>query len=154
MYKKLFFALLTIFQLTALVNTLQAQSDKTLITNTIQQFFDGMRQCDSSMIHAVLAEDVRFLTVVEQKGAIMLPEVKAEDFLQSISRSRDEVLDERIESYEIKIDDRLASVWTPYKFYMGDAFSHCGVNAFQLYKSYQGWKILQITDTRRVDRCP
>lgn len=154
MYKKLFFALLTIFQLTVTVDTLQAQSDKTLITNTIQQFFDGMRQGDSSMIHEVLAEDVRFLTIVEQKGAVMLPEVKAEDFLQTISRPRDEVLDERIESYEIKIDNRLASAWTPYKFYLGDAFSHCGVNAFQLYKTYQGWKILQVTDTRRVDRCP
>jgi len=154
MYKKLFFALLTIFQLTVPIDTLQAQSDKTLITNTIQQFFEGMRQGDSSMIHEVLAEDVRFLTVVEQKGAVMLPEVKVEDFLKTISRPRDEVLDERIESYEIKIDDRLASVWTPYKFYLGDAFSHCGVNAFQLYKSYRGWKILQITDTRRVERCP
>jgi hypothetical protein len=154
MYKKLFNTLLAIFLLTFPIHVLKAQSDKTLIMNTIHQFFDGMRQNDPGKIREVLAKDVRFLTVIEQKGAVMLPEVKAEDFLQTVSLPRSNVLDERLESYEIKVDDRLTSVWTTYQFYLGDVFSHCGVNAFQLYKSYQGWKILQITDTRRVERCP
>ncbi|HFA51249.1 MAG TPA: hypothetical protein ENJ95_19730 [Bacteroidetes bacterium] len=31
--------------------------------------------------------------------------------------------------------------------------SHCGVNAFHLFKSREGWKITQVTDTRRRNNC-
>jgi hypothetical protein len=40
-----------------------------------------------------------------------------------------------------------------YTFYVGDQMSHCGVNAFQLMKTTEGWKIIGITDTRRKDNC-
>ncbi|RYZ94279.1 MAG: hypothetical protein EOP47_28140, partial [Sphingobacteriaceae bacterium] len=60
----------------------------------------------------------------------------------------------RITWGDIKIDGELASVWTPYKFYLGDKFSHCGINFFQLMKMATGWKVIYIVDTRRKDNCP
>jgi len=54
---------------------------------------------------------------------------------------------------KILIDSQLASVWTDYKFYIGDKFSHCGVNSFQLVKLNDGWKIVYIIDTRRKEGC-
>ena len=55
-----------------------------------------------------------------------------------------------IDTFEtIKIDGALASVWTPYKFYSGATFSHCGANSFQLVKIDGAWKIQYIIDTRR-----
>jgi hypothetical protein len=53
----------------------------------------------------------------------------------------------------VLIDGNLASVWTDYKFYIGEKFSHCGVNSFQLFKGDDGWKIIYIIDTRRKDNC-
>jgi hypothetical protein len=47
----------------------------------------------------------------------------------------------------------MASVWAPYKFYLGDKFSHCGVDVFQLMKTGDGWKIIYIVDTRRKGDC-
>jgi hypothetical protein len=47
----------------------------------------------------------------------------------------------------------MATAWTPYKFYLDKTFSHCGVNAFQLFKSENGWKIISILDTRRKEPC-
>ncbi len=47
------------------------------------------------------------------------------------------------------VDDGLAVAWTPYRFYAGDQFSHCGTNAFTLALDGQGWRIVQIVDTRR-----
>jgi hypothetical protein len=38
-------------------------------------------------------------------------------------------------------------------FYLDDAFSHCGVNAFQFVRGQDGWLVTQITDTRRTDAC-
>ena len=42
---------------------------------------------------------------------------------------------------------------TPYKFYVGEKFSHCGVNSFQLVKIRGEWKIQYIIDTRRRQNC-
>ncbi|MBK8504491.1 MAG: nuclear transport factor 2 family protein [Saprospiraceae bacterium] len=39
-------------------------------------------------------------------------------------------------------------------FYHNRALQHCGVDAFQFYKSTSGWKIVQISDTRRNDCSP
>jgi len=64
------------------------------------------------------------------------------------------VWDERIMSYEIKVDADMATAWTEYAFYAGEKFSHCGVNAFQFFKDDEkGWLITQIIDTRRKENC-
>ncbi len=53
----------------------------------------------------------------------------------------------------IRIDADLAVVWTPYKFFVGKKFSHCGVNSFQLIKLNGNWKIQYLIDTRRKEGC-
>jgi hypothetical protein len=40
-----------------------------------------------------------------------------------------------------------------YVFYVGDRFSHCGVDSFQLVRISAGWRIIQIADTRRKEGC-
>ena len=61
--------------------------------------------------------------------------------------------DEKIWSYDIRIDGLLATAWTDYTFYLGEKLLHCGVNAFQLFKSDEGWKVIHITDTRSREGC-
>ncbi|MDP5138985.1 MAG: hypothetical protein NWP83_00775, partial [Spirosomaceae bacterium] len=62
-------------------------------------------------------------------------------------------LDERLSGYDIKIDGDMATVWTPYSFFVNNNVSHCGVNAFTLIRQNDSWKILSITDTRRKTDC-
>ena len=66
--------------------------------------------------------------------------------------------DERLGEVEVRADGDLATAWMPYRFYAGDQFSHCGVNAMQLVRdgesgSGAGWRIVQIIDTRRTEGC-
>lgn len=129
------------------------QSEKDEVSETIQQLFDGMRKGDSTMVREVMAPEARLLTVVEKEGKVSLHETSVEKFIQAIGSPHEEIWDERITAYEINIDDRLATAWIPYQFYLGKNFSHCGVNAFQLYKSQEGWKIMEIADTRRKADC-
>jgi hypothetical protein len=76
------------------------------------------------------------------------------DFVKRIANTpAGTVLDERILAYQIQVDGSMASAWTPYKFYVNDTFSHCGVNSFQLVKLAEGWKIVYIIDTRRKEPC-
>ena len=55
---------------------------------------------------------------------------------------------------KIQIDGNMAQAWAPYAFYVGKKFSHCGVDAFQLFKSTDGvWRIFHLADTRQKDGC-
>ncbi len=129
-------------------------SDEQLIEVTIQEFFDGMRAGDSSRIAAVMTKDVFFQTTFTNKSGEPQREIgSAEDFLKAVGTPHDEVWDEKIWSYDIKVDDNLASAWTEYSFYLDQKFSHCGVNTFQLFKSKKGWKITSIVDSRRRRTC-
>jgi hypothetical protein len=154
MYKKQFYVLITFLLIASAFHEAAAQKDQQQVIDAIDQFFQGMREGDSTKVSEVLSPKATLLTVVENEGKVMLPQVSVERFLTAVASPHDAVWDERIDSYDVDIDDRLASVWTPYEFYLGPEFSHCGVNAFQLYKTYKGWKIISITDTRRTDNCP
>ncbi|MEM6842438.1 MAG: nuclear transport factor 2 family protein [Bacteroidota bacterium] len=131
-----------------------AQSEEDSVKNTIEKLFEGMRTADSSMVHSVFASEARLLTIVEQNDNISLREAPLSRFLQTVGTPHDKVWDEQILDYQIQVDGAMAVAWTPYRFYRGTTFSHCGVNAFQLYQSSEGWKIIQITDTRRTEDCP
>ena len=48
----------------------------------------------------------------------------------------------------IQIDNKMASVWTLFKFYAGERFSHCGVNVFKLFKGKDEWKIFHLVDSK------
>jgi hypothetical protein len=47
----------------------------------------------------------------------------------------------------------LAQAWCDYAFYVDKSYSHCGVDAFQLFKGKDGWKIFHLADTRRKTGC-
>jgi hypothetical protein len=141
--------------LTFCSTTCLAQSDEAAVKQTISRFFDGMRTADSNLIKATLAPTVVFQTIIQKKdGSTSVETEKIQAFITTITKPHPQVYDERITFDMIKIDAALATVWAPYKFYVGDTFSHCGVDAFQLVKLAGEWKIQYIIDTRRKDACP
>ena len=75
-------------------------------------------------------------------------------FIKAVGTPHNEKWDEQIYNVKISVDLPMAIVWAPYKFYLGEKFSHCGVNVFTLVETKAGWKIRGITDTRRKEPCP
>jgi hypothetical protein len=134
--------------------TARQDPGETGVKAAIEQLFTGMRQADSSLVKQVLAPEARLLTVDAGSGQAVVKSTPIAGFVKAIGTKRPQVLDERLLRYEIRIDGPLATAWTPYKFYLGEQFSHCGVNCFQLYLGAHGWQIIQITDTRRKEPCP
>jgi len=113
-----------------------------------------MREGDRSKVHSVMRDDARLIK--GYTGENTLPVVTEDDFhafLAAVGSKHEVTRDERVLSYEIKIDDDPVQVWTTYVFYAGTQFSHCGVDAFQLVRDASGWKILNFTDTRRTKNC-
>ncbi len=128
--------------------------DAKAVAAAVVRFFDGMRASDSTMARSVLAPNARLFSVGAGKDGTVLPrETPMNAFIKSIGQKHPQVLDERIWDVDVNIDGDLATLWCQYAFYVGDTFSHCGVDAFQLYRSPQGWKIFSITDTRRKEGC-
>ncbi|MEL6390903.1 MAG: nuclear transport factor 2 family protein, partial [Bacteroidota bacterium] len=124
------------------------------IKSTITTMFDGMRAADSTMIQPLFLEGASLYTVYQdQQGKILKRKTDAMDFASAAGQPHDAMWDERIWSYDIKVDWPLASVWTEYTFYLGDRLSHCGVNVFELINNKSRWMISSITDTRRTTGC-
>lgn len=129
-------------------------SEDVAIKKIIDQFFDGMRAGDSTLVRKTLHPSIRFQTCYfNQAGISNIAQDDVNEFLVAVGTPHEDKWDERITSITIRVDANLAQVWTDYAFFLNDQFSHCGVNAFQLFKDQTGWKIIQITDTRRKENC-
>ncbi len=154
--KGIWAVLLTITVATAAqAQDIKAESKK--VKAVIKQLFDGMRQGKPDMVAGAFHKDATLQTCYTNRktGKPVLRNIGSyTKFVESIKKKKPEdKYDERISKYVVQIDDNLASVWTPYEFYLNGKFSHCGVNNFQLFKSEEGWKIVSILDTRRRKKC-
>ena len=136
-------------------HSVNAQSeDKEAVKKTIKMLFDGMRASDSSMVAAAFSKDAVMNTVGQNdQGETAVQSGNLQAFLNAIGSPKEKVWDEKIKGYDIKIDGDLATAWTPYEFWVGEDFSHCGVNSFQLVRMGEDWKIVYIIDTRRREGC-
>ena len=148
-YRKLLFVFLTLITVNAF-----AQADDAAIRQVVNQLFTGMKQSDSALIRAAFTEAPVLQTIVRNReGKTVIVTEPLDSFLTGIMQKHTDVYDERIVFDVIKIDGELAMVWAPYKFYLGDRFSHCGVDSFQLVKINGAWKIQYLIDTRRRQNC-
>ena len=131
-----------------------AQNETDAVKATVNRLFDGMRKGDSALLMQAFAPGAILQSVGRtREGATVVRTDSVAAFARQIGTPHTEVYDERIEFGAIHIDGNMASVWTPYKFYLGDKFSHCGVNSFQLVKLNGAWKIQYLIDTRRREGC-
>lgn len=145
---------MTVIFAAAIVAAYCQKTETTAVKQTINALFDAMRKGDTTSMRAVFSRDMILQSISTNKdGKAMLSTDKADDFLRAVGTPHASIYDERITFGDIKIDGDLASVWAPYKFYLGDKFSHCGVDVFQLMKTVEGWKVIYIVDTRRKDNC-
>lgn len=147
--KNLFLAIILMFAIPAF-----GQQDKVEILKPIKALFDGMRAADSVAVKSCFVEGASMhSTFTDKDGKKQLREGNLDKFASAVGTPHDEVWDEQIFSYRVEQDGTLATVWTDFTFYLGDQLSHCGVNAFHVVDTEEGWKILSITDTRRKTDC-
>ncbi|SHF09027.1 nuclear transport factor 2 family protein [Flavisolibacter ginsengisoli] len=133
----------------------KAQDDEIVaIKQTINNLFEGMRKSDTSLLRSAFSEGAIMQTVNKnQDGIVTIQTEPLDSFIHLIARPHSVIYDERITFDVIKVDNELAIAWTPYKFYLGEKFSHCGVDSYQLVKIKGVWKIQYLIDTRRKEKC-
>ena len=129
-------------------------ADSTAVLAVVQRVFDAMRSRDSASLRTAFAADARMMTPGMRNGAPAVSVEPVDGFIRAVGQPSDSTWDERLYNIELRIDGNLATVWTEYDFYLGSSFLHCGVDAFQLARFAEGWKIVNLADTRQRENCP
>ena len=124
--------------------------EKEKLQSVVKTFFEGFHNKDSLLIASVTDSKFYLNSTSFKEDNGVLRNINGDNFVSAIvSRPDSPVWKEKLLSFNIKIDGPLANVWVDYEFWMDDKLSHCGVNSIHLLKRKSGWKIFNITDSRR-----
>ena len=128
-------------------------AERAAVLATVQGLFDAMRAGDSARVRAAFHPSARLASTLVRNGQAELNVDSVAAFARAVGTPHPEVWDERLGATTVHVDGPLAAVWAEYSFYAGPKFSHCGVDAFQLLKTPQGWRIFALADTRQRTGC-
>lgn len=130
-----------------------AQSDeRDAVRAAVDRLFQGMAEADSAMARSAFADGARFASVTVEEGVATFQYQNVDGWLAAVAGS-ERRWEERIHDVEIRVDDDTASVWAPYTFLLDGEVHHCGVDSMELLRTPEGWKITQLSDTRRTEGC-
>ncbi len=116
----------------------------------VEDFFKAFHAKDTLLLRTFIHKTAIFQTVVDSPKIKELVNESVSDLMTSIASIADNVaFEEKILDYEVKIDGKLAHVWTTYEFYFQGKLSHIGANSFTLYNDNGNWQIIHLIDTRR-----
>jgi len=117
----------------------------------INRMFAGMAAKDGAAILAQSRPEGR-LTGVSDAGT---KGYSWGDFAAQFKPGDGPALEERlVGAPAIEIDGNIAMVWSSYIFLVDGKLSHCGIDHFDLVRDAGGWKVLNITWTKRTTNCP
>ncbi len=124
---------------------------------------------------AVLAVvDALFAAMLARDGAAVTPLVEPQGIVTSVSTAPDgsrrvtvapwadfaaglarapAPIRERLFSPEVRVHGDIAMVWSRYDLWIGDTFSHCGTDLFDLVRRDGQWRMLNVTYTRERTGC-
>jgi hypothetical protein len=128
-------------------------ADEAAVLEVVTTLFDGMREKDEAKLRSVFHPDARLHSAGQDAaGTPATRESPIDGFIQNVLGSEAH-LDEVTFDEAVEVSGNLAMAWTPYNLFVNDAFQHCGVDAFLMTRSPEGWKILQLADTRTREGC-
>lgn len=131
---------------------ISAQTPEDEVRAVVDALFDAMRAKDEATLRSLFLPEARLFNTSIRDGAPTIRFRPIAEFIEAVVTSP-EYLDERIWDVEVRADGTLAAVWNRYNFYRGDVLDHCGVDAFQLFRSSDGWKIFHVADTLVREGC-
>lgn len=126
--------------LAALAPSVHAQGtpEREAVLKTMQVFFDTMTARDVEGARKILVPQGRFNTVRARDGHVT--SLSNEEYLAQLQALK-QTYRERIWNVEVRVHGPIATVWAPYDFWVDGKYSHCGVDAFDLIRTEEGWKV-------------
>jgi len=131
-----------------------AQTAEDEVLAVVSSLFEGMRARNAELLKSLFHPDARMTGTGMRDGSYHVTVDPPDGWIASISSYTGGEIDERFYDPKVEVSGPLASVWTEYDLYVGGEFRHCGVDAFHLALTDDGWKIVHIADTRVPEGCP
>lgn len=133
---------------------IQAQSAEDEVQAVVDALFDAMRAADSAAVRELFHPEMgKMASSGVRDGVAGVGFGAIAGFVEAVGGAEPGAFDEKIGPAEIRIDDNLATVFTPYAFHYNGNLSHCGVNVFLIARVGDDWRIVGLADTRRGQGC-
>ena len=131
-----------------------AQSAEEEVQAVVDALFDAMRAADSAAVRELFHPEMgKMASSGDRDGVAGVGFGAISGFVEAVGGAEPGAFDEKIGPAEIRIDDNLATVFTPYAFHYNGNLSHCGVNVFLIARVCEDWRIVGLADTRRKQGC-
>jgi hypothetical protein len=149
----MFFIFLTIVTLVGIqISWTSPHSEEQFVIAAVEQFFKAIETRDAEIARNILLPEGVVFSIREEGGEKRIRSTSHEQIIDSFETSTEKML-ERMWDPKILIHKEIAIVWTKYDFHRQGRFSHCGVDAFNLIKTPEGWKISGIIYTVEKEGC-
>lgn len=144
--------LLTIFTLCTLTALAQSSGadDAKAASSVPDRLFAAMKAKSFDDIRAIFTPEGQLVAIDKPKDGKGISKTRvftAESFAKAISGAKSPEFIEKMASKDVKISGDLAIVSGRYTFYVGENFSHCGTNTFNLVRTEAGWRIANAAST-------
>ena len=136
-----------------LVSAAELSGQEAEVRAAVDQIFAGMRTSKSQLVLDVFAPEARFAVISARNGPASIRSQAVDGWLGAIGESEGK-WDEQVYDVEAQVDGNMASAWVPYTFYLDGEISHRGINSIELLRDADGWRVTQLSDTRKQDMCP
>ena len=114
------------------------------------RLFAAMKAKNFEEIRAVFTPEGQLVAIDKPrdgKGISKTRVFTAESFAKAISEAKGADFIEKMPDKDVKITGDLGTVSGRYTFYVGEKFSHCGTNTFNLVRTETGWRIANAAST-------
>jgi hypothetical protein len=128
-------------------------ADREAIVAVVQKFFDAIAQRDPAIARQVMLAEGQVVAVSDQNGTPVPRARTAQQFADGLANATGDSL-ERMWNPDVRVQGGIGTLWTRYDFHRGGTFSHCGVDAFNLVKTADGWRIASVMYTIERTNCP
>lgn len=128
--------------------------EEAAVLQAVERFFETMTSNDAVGAGEVLDPEGDFVSVRwTEDGTPVVRRASNAAYLEGLGQETEGYL-ERMWEPEVRVHGPIAVVWTPYDFHVDGAFSHCGIDVFQLLRTQAGWTITGGTYTVERTDCP
>ena len=125
-----------------------AQVERDAVLAALQAVFDALERADAELLREVLDPDIRMVFVeTGADGTVRTGTSTLEELVARIEGAEAPLI-ERMWSPVVQVKGRIANVWAPYDFYVGQRFSHCGIDVATLMKVDGAWRIVALSWSR------
>ena len=118
-------------------------AERAEILGALQKVFDALAG-DAELLAEVVMPGIDMRSISVGEDGVPRQSVSSSEGLAERIGASEVTMIERMWDAEVRVSGSLAMVWTPYDFYNGDEFSHCGVDVATLHLTEDGWKLASL----------